>query len=83
MMQLVALAQAAQDADRLGHCGLLYHDALEATLQRWILLDVLPAREKTRLDFVSLSRCLKLRALRLVHTGCALQAAKMSRGDER
>jgi hypothetical protein len=43
VVELVALPQATQDADRLRHCGLVHQNALEASLQCRILLDVLPA----------------------------------------
>ena len=42
VMQLVALPQPAQDADRVLDARLVDHDRLEAPLERRILLDVLP-----------------------------------------
>ena len=38
---LVALLEAAQDRDRVGHVGLADEDGLEAALERGVLLDVL------------------------------------------
>jgi hypothetical protein len=41
VVHLVALAQAAQDGDRLRHRGLVDEDLLEAALERGVLLNVL------------------------------------------
>ena len=40
-MLLVALAQALEDLDGVGHGGLFDHDLLEATLEGGVLLEVL------------------------------------------
>ena len=54
-MHLVALAQAAQDADRLLHGWLVDDHGLEAPLQRRVLLDVLAVLiERRRADRVEL-----------------------------
>ncbi len=56
MVELVALAQAAQDGDGLLHVGLVDVDRLEAALQGGVLLDV-PAVfvERGRADGVQLT----------------------------
>ena len=42
MVDFVALAQTAEDADGVFHRGFIHHHGLEATLKGGILLDVLP-----------------------------------------
>ena len=55
-MDLVALAQAAQDRDRVLDRGLVDEDRLEAPLQRGVLLDVLAVLvERRRADGVQLA----------------------------
>ena len=66
VMDLVALAQAAQDADRVLDGRLADHDRLEAPLERGVLLDVLAVLvERGRADGVQLAA----REHRLEHVG--------------
>jgi hypothetical protein len=56
VMDLVALAQAAKDADRVLDSGLAHHHRLEASLERRVLFDVLPVLvERGRTDRVQLA----------------------------
>ena len=56
VMELVALAQAAQDADRVLDGRLADHHRLEPPLERGVLLDVLPVLvERRRADRVQLA----------------------------
>ncbi len=48
VVDLVALAQAAQDRDRLLDAGLVHDDRLEATLEGGVLLDVLAVLVESR-----------------------------------
>src|SRR6266568_2280213 len=41
VVRLVAVAEALQDLDGVGHCGLVHRDGLEPALQRRVLLQVL------------------------------------------
>ena len=66
MVDLVALAQAAQDADRVLDGRLADQDRLEAALERGVLLDVLAVLvERGRADGVQLAA----REHRLEHVG--------------
>ena len=66
VVDLVALAQAAQDADRVLDRRLADHDRLEAALERRVLLDVLAILvERRRADRVQLAA----REHRLEHVG--------------
>ena len=69
VMDLVALAQAAQDADRVLDGRLADHDRLEAPLERGVLLDVLAVLvERRRADGVQLAaRQHRLQHVRRVH----------------
>ena len=69
VMDLVALAQAAQDADRVFDRRLADHHRLEAPLERGILLDVLAVLvERRRADRVQLAaRQHRLEHVRGVH----------------
>ena len=56
VMELVTLAQTAQDADRVLDGRLADHDGLEPPLERGVLLDVLPVLvERRRADGVKLA----------------------------
>ena len=69
VVDLVALAQAAQDADRVLDGRLVDHHRLEAPLERRVLLDVLPVLvERRRADRVQLAaREHRLQHVRGVH----------------
>ena len=69
VVDLVALAQAAQDADRVLDGRLADHDRLEAALERRVLLDVLAVLvERGRADGVQLAaRQHRLEHVRRVH----------------
>ena len=69
VMHLVALAQAAQDADGVLDRRLADHDRLEAPLERRVLLDVLPVLvERGRADGVQLAaREHRLQHVRGIH----------------
>ena len=69
VVDLVALAQAAQDADRVFDRRLADHHRLEPALERGVLLDVLPVLvERRRADGVQLAaREHRLQHVRRVH----------------
>jgi len=82
VVDLVALAEAAQDRDRLLDRWLVHHDRLEAPLERRVLLDVLAVLvERGRADRVELaSRQHRLEQVGRVHR--ALGGARAHHGVE-
>ena len=80
VVDLVALAQAAQDRDRLLDRGLVDEHRLEAPLQRGVLLDVLAVLvERRRADGVQLAA----RQHRLEQVGGVHRALRRAGADDR
>ena len=80
VVHLVALLEAAQDADGVLHGGLAHHHRLEAPLQRRVLLDVLAVLvERGGADAVQLAA----RQRRLEHVARVHRALGLARADER
>ena len=80
VVNLVALAQAAQDADRVLDGRLADRDGLEAPLERRVLLDVLPVFvERRRADGVQLAAGQH----RLQHVGRVDRSLGRARADDR